>query len=113
MTSADFRKAALRIPGAIESAHGGHPDFRIDGKVFASLGNPDDSCGMVKLTPDEQLARVQDFPKLFSPCVGAWGKRGYTTIHLASATKDLVIPALEDAAKNIASSAKKRKRGTT
>ena len=56
MTSDKFRSLALEIPGALESSHQSHPDFRIGGKVFASLGYPDDAHGMVKLTPEEQGA---------------------------------------------------------
>ena len=109
MNVEDFRNEALRIPGAIESEHGGHPDFRTGGKVFASVGMPDENWGMVKLTADEQHARVQSAPKVFSPCNGAWGKRGYTNVYLASATKGVVVPALESAAKNVATPVKTRK----
>ena len=54
MTSDEFRKMALEIPTAVERSHMNHPDFRVAGKIFASLGVPDESWGMVKLTPEQQ-----------------------------------------------------------
>ncbi|MGH7945685.1 MAG: hypothetical protein ACREH8_11220, partial [Opitutaceae bacterium] len=92
VTAEEFRKMALGIPQAIESAHVGHPDFRIAGKVFASLGAPDASWGMVKLTPREQLLFIEKAPGVFKPCNGAWGERGYTNVRLASATKSMLHP---------------------
>ena len=103
----DFRALALSIPGAIESAHVGHPDFRLGGKIFATLGYPDREHGMVKLTPEQQKAFVMEAPRVFSPCNGAWGRGGATSVHLASATKKLVQTALDSAAKNTLAGAKK------
>jgi len=101
MTPAEFRTAALRVPGAIESAHMDHPDFRVKGKIFASLGYPDDGCGMVKLTPTQQKAFMKEAPEMFSPCAGAWGKAGATSVHLVSARKRILNRALRLAAENI------------
>lgn len=84
-----------------------HPDFRIDGKVFASLGYPDDNHGMVKLTPEQQQTFLQQAPNMFSPCAGTWGKQGSTSVVLAAAKVDLLRAALAAATKNI--SAKKKK----
>jgi hypothetical protein len=109
VTADEFRKEALGIPGAVESAHVGHPDFRIAGKVFASLGAPNEDWGMVKLTPKEQRLYIEETPGVFRPCSGAWGRRGYTNVHLASSTKAKVVVALQAAATNVASHAKKRK----
>lgn len=86
MTVDDFRTLALRTPGAIESAHRDHPDFRLGGKIFATLGYADVEHGMVKLTPEQQKAFMKDAPRVFTPCNGAWGKAGATYVHLASAT---------------------------
>jgi hypothetical protein len=80
-----FRQIALGLPGVVESSHGGHPDFRVGQKVFASLGYPDTAWGMVKLTPDEQQVLIEGAPKIFRPVAGGWGKRGCTSVHLASA----------------------------
>lgn len=84
MTPAEFRSLALALAEAVESAHGGHPDFRVNDRVFASLGAPDDDWGMVALTPEEQRSYTVDQPKAFRPAAGAWGLRGYTNVHLAS-----------------------------
>ena len=101
MTADEFRIAALKASGAIESAHVGHPDFRVNGKVFASLGSPDEGWGMVKLTPSLQQAFMKEAPEVFSPCAGAWGKAGATSVHLAAAKKRIVSKALQAAAHNI------------
>ena len=101
MTADQFRKAVLQIPGSSEAEHGGHPDFRLGGKVFASLGAPDEDWGMVRLTPEEQRSYVEKAPGVFRPCNGAWGRRGYTNVHLASAKAGVVTPAIKAAAKGM------------
>ena len=101
MTAEKFRTIALAIPGAIESSHMDHPDFRIGGKIFASLGYPDDAHGMAKLTPGQQWAVLKKEPGIFAPCAGSWGKHGMTAIHLASAKPGVVIAALHTAASNV------------
>ena len=101
MNAKEFRTAALKMPGAIESAHMDHPDFRVNGKIFASLGYPDDDWGMVKLTPAQQKEFMKEAPKMFSPCAGAWGKAGSTRVHLASVKKRILTKALRAASHNI------------
>jgi len=101
MNEEEFRAAALRVPGAIEAAHMDHPDFRVNGKIFASLGYPDDGWGMVKLTPTQQLSFMKEAPGTFAPCAGAWGKAGATSVHLASAKKRILRKALVAASGNI------------
>ena len=86
MTNDDFRKLALALPGAVESSHMGHPDFRVGGKIFATL-MPQAGWAMVKLTPDEQEAFVQAAPGVFSPVPGGWGRQGATRVRLEAATK--------------------------
>lgn len=83
-----FREIALSLPEAVESEHMAHPDFRVRGKVFASL-LPGEAIGMVKLTPDEQARFVAAAPEVFVPAQGAWGKRGctYATLALANESK--------------------------
>lgn len=78
-----------------------HPDFRLGGKIFASLGYPDDEHGMVKLTPEQQRAFLKK-GTVFAPCAGMWGKRGATNVHLASARVELIREALAAAARNVA-----------
>ena len=82
MTPADFRRIALSLPETSESAHMDHPDFRVGGKIFATLGYPDNEHGMVILPPEEQERLVQTYPKTFTPAKGAWGKSGSTTVRL-------------------------------
>ena len=101
MTETEFRAAALKVPGAIEAAHMNHPDFRVNGKIFASLGYPDDGWGMVTLTPEQQRAFMKEAPETFAPCAGAWGKQGATGVHLVSAKKRILAKALHAASQNI------------
>jgi hypothetical protein len=108
MTADTFRKMALMYPQMAESSHMGHPDFRVDGKIFATLGYPDQDWGMVKLTPEQQLSLIRKAPGVFNPCSGTWGKRGSTNIHLASAKRSVLKPALNAAWENVTSEAKKK-----
>ena len=101
MTADEFRSMALTFPGAVESAHMNHPDFRVGGKIFATLGYPDDEHGMVKLTPEQQRTFLHKAPSVFEPCAGAWGKQGATSVDLAAANIALVRSALDAASKNI------------
>ena len=108
MTADEFRKLALEIPNAVEGLHMRHPDFRVAGKIFASLDMPDKSWGMVKLTPQQQRGFIQKAPEVFKPCSGAWGRQGYTNVHLPSAKTSIVRAALDAAAKNVSSKNKKK-----
>jgi hypothetical protein len=91
---------ALEYPQAVESAHMNHPDFRIVGKIFATLGCPDEGWGMVKLTREQQRSFVREAPGMFDPCSGIWGRRGTTNVRLASAKKSVVCAALDCAFQN-------------
>src|SRR5205823_13527167 len=102
MTPDDFRKLALRFPEAIESAHMRHPDFRVGGKIFATLGYPDENWAVVKLKPDEQKKFVRDNPEVFRPVKGAWGRQGNTNVYLPAATTHAVYKALAAAWRNTA-----------
>ncbi len=82
MTSHDFRRIALQLPGASESAHMGHPDFRMAGKIFATLHYPDENWGMVNLPLEQQDNFVQSQPQVFVPVKGAWGRKGSTNVRL-------------------------------
>lgn len=82
MTPADFRKIALSMPEAIESEHMAHPDFRVGGKIFATLGYPDQEHGMVILPPEEQARLTKSHSKMFFPAKGAWGRSGSTLVRL-------------------------------
>ena len=102
MTPNEFRELALSFPEAIESAHMHHPDFRVGGRIFATLGYPDENSAMVKLSPDEQKEFVRTSPGVFTPAKGAWGRQGATNIHLPAATIDIVREALTAAWRNTA-----------
>ncbi len=85
MTAQGFRRIALSMPEALESAHMDHPDFRVRGKIFATLAYPDKGWGMVKLSPEQQQEFVQDHPLAFVPVKGAWGRKGATSVRLTKA----------------------------
>jgi hypothetical protein len=97
MTPAEFRRLALGFPDAVESAHMGHPDFRVGGRVFATLGYRDAGLGMVALTLDEQAFFVGADPATFTPVKGGWGKSGSTSVILRSAKTAAVRAALRAA----------------
>jgi hypothetical protein len=114
----DFRSIALGMQGAVESAHMGHPDFRVNGRIFATL-SADDQWGMVKLPPEHQDEFVRANPSTFVPASGAWGRQGCTMVQLKSAGGDTVGEAMTLAWQHTAHStakkaakkpAKKRKR---
>jgi hypothetical protein len=94
MTPNDFRKMALSFPKTEERAHMNHPDFRVAGKIFASLGYPNTERGMVKVTPVEQEMLVRAEPTVFSPEAGAWGRWGCTRVNLKAAKKETMRGAL-------------------
>jgi len=102
VTTEGFRRLALAFPEALESAHMGHPDFRIGGRIFATLGYPDASFGMVKLTAEQQEVFLRVAPEVFSPAKGAWGRRGSTTVRLARASAATLRDALGAAWRNAA-----------
>jgi hypothetical protein len=102
MTADDFRSLALSLPEASESEHMGHPDFRVRGKIFATLGAPDETSGMVKLTADQQALFVRTEPNVFRPVQGAWGRRGATYVHLPAASEPSVRQSLTAAWRNTA-----------
>jgi hypothetical protein len=102
MTARDFREIALSFPKAVESSHISHPDFRVGGRIFATLGYPDKEWGMIKLTPEEQRSFVRANPAVFGPVKGAWGRRGNTNVHLPTAKRDKMREALGVAWRNTA-----------
>ncbi|HXZ18777.1 MAG TPA: MmcQ/YjbR family DNA-binding protein [Candidatus Acidoferrales bacterium] len=101
MTPHAFRKLALSFAGATEAAHQRHPDFRVGGKIFATLSYPDRNWGMVKLTSEQQADFMHDAPAVFSPSAGAWGRQGCTRVFLRAATRTTLLPALEAAWSNV------------
>ncbi len=102
MTAQDFRHLALACPQAIEASHMGHPDFRVGGKIFATLGYPDEQWGVVKLTARDQLLFMAIDPDVFVPAKGAWGRQGSTQIRLRTARRAWVRKALDAAWRGVA-----------
>lgn len=102
MTADEFRALALSLPEATELSHMGHPDFRVRGKIFATLGHPDESHAMVKLLHDQQDALTRARPDVFAPVPGGWGRRGATYVTLASLDEATALDALEMAWRNTA-----------
>jgi hypothetical protein len=86
---------ALSFPDAMEKAHVGHPDFRVGGRIFATLGYPDREHGVVMLTPEAQRKFVADHPEVFAAANGAWGRRGNTTVLIKVVEQETVRPAME------------------
>ena len=96
MTPDDFRRLALALPEAVESSHMGTVDFRV-GRIFATLGYPNASFGMVSLTREHQDIVVGVEPKMFRPVPGAWGLKGATLVVLEAADEQTLRGALEAA----------------
>jgi hypothetical protein len=101
MNTDKFRSLALSLPEAVEAEHMGHPDFRVAGKIFATLW-PDDHWGMVKLTLEQQAAFISAAPDVFQPVSGGWGRRGATRVLLRKAPTRSVLQALTTAWRNTA-----------
>ena len=113
MNVADFRRIALSLPGAEESSHMGQPDFRVDGRIFATLASAKQGYGNLMLTIEQQTAFVEEMPEVFLPIPGGWGRMGMTHIRLAEASEDVLYGALHTAwklrvEKNTKSGEKKR-----
>jgi hypothetical protein len=102
MTPNCFRRLALALPETTESAHMDHPDFRVGGKVFATLGYPGQGWAMVKLTPEQQHYFSTENPGTFVPVKGGWGRKGATSLLLKAAKKPIVAKALRAAWMNTA-----------
>ena len=97
MTPDDFRRLALSLPNTEESSHMGSPDFRVGGRIFATLASENQGYGNLMLTPELQKAFLADQPDLFLPIAGGWGRMGMTHIRLGPATEDVVAGALRSA----------------
>jgi len=97
MNANDFRRIALSLEGAEESSHMGQPDFRVGGKIFATLASEAQGYGNVKLTPEQQAAFVEELPEVFLPVQGGWGRMGMTHVRLAAVTGDVLEGALRTA----------------
>ena len=99
MNTDDFRRIALSLEGAEESSHMGNPDFRVGGRIFATLSSAGQGYGNLMLTLEQQTAFVEELPDVFLPIAGGWGRMGMTHIRLANANEDVLTGALHTAYK--------------
>lgn len=101
MTADEFRQLALSFPDSEERSHMDHPDFRVGGKIFATIA-PNGERGMVKLTPEQQAILTRTDPEIFEPAAGGWGRNGSTMLTFATADEATVRQALTQAWRNTA-----------
>jgi hypothetical protein len=97
MNADDFRRIALSLPGAEESSHMGATDFRVGGRIFATLASQKQGYGNLMLNLEQQTAFVEELPEVFLPIAGGWGRMGMTHIRLAAANEDVLAGALHTA----------------
>jgi hypothetical protein len=97
MTAAGFRKIAMSFPEAVEGSHFGNADFRVGGKIFATLSLQSEGYGVLLLTPEQQAGMVEDAPVIFSRVPGGWGKKGSTRVLLAKVPPDILEAVLRTA----------------
>src|SRR5277367_6548592 len=93
----DFRRVALSMPGAEESSHMGAADFRVDGRIFATLASEKEGYGNLMLTLEQQQAFIEELPEVFIPIHGGWGRMGMTHIILKASHEDVLTGALHTA----------------
>jgi len=97
-----FRRIACGLPGAEESAHMGNPDFRVGGRIFATLSGQARGRGVLKLTVEQQAEFLAELPEVFEPVQGGWGRMGMTYIVLERADEQTMRGALTTAHRNVA-----------
>ena len=97
MTTDDFRRIALSLEGAEEGAHMGSPDFRVGGRIFATLASANHGYGNLMLTPEQQSMFVEELPEVFLPIKGGWGRTGMTHIRLSAASESVLAGVLRTA----------------
>jgi hypothetical protein len=97
MNASDFRRIALSLEGAEEGSHFGAVDFRVGGRIFATLAAVKHGYGNLMLTPEQQAMFVAEAPEIFLPIPGGWGRNGATHVVLAKASEDVVLGALRTA----------------
>ncbi len=97
MRVSDFRRLALSLPEAVEGSHFGNADFRVGGKIFATLSLAKQGYGVLLLTPEQQAGMVEDEPEIFSAVPNGWGRNGATRVALAKVSPDILKAALQTA----------------
>jgi hypothetical protein len=114
MTGADFRKIALTMTDAAEGSHFGNADFRVGGRIFATLSLEREGYGVLLLNSEQQAGMVEDEPEVFSPVPGGWGRNGSTRVLLSKVAPDVLEAALRTAWQNrVAKNAGPKKSGKT
>jgi hypothetical protein len=97
MDAEDFRRIALSMEGAEEGSHFGAADFRVGGRIFATLAAVKQGYGNLMLNPEQQRDFVEDLPNVFLPVAGGWGRNGATHVRLAAVSEDVLFGALQTA----------------
>lgn len=97
MNTKDFRRIALSLEGAEEGSHMGAIDFRVGGRIFATLAHEKQGYGNLMLTPEQQAAFLEELPEVFLPVHGGWGRNGATHVRLAVVSEDVLEGALRTA----------------
>src|SRR5215467_7411608 len=97
MNPKDFRRIALSLEGAEEGSHMGSVDFRVGGRIFATLASVANGYGNLMLSPEDQASFVGELPEVFTPIAGGWGRMGMTHIVLAKANEEVLRGALQSA----------------
>jgi hypothetical protein len=95
-----YRRVALALPEAVEASHMGAPDFRVNGRIFATLAYKAKGLGTVMLDLEQQAGCLADAPEYFTPAPGKWGQNGTTLIRLDS-PDDVIADALRMAHHNV------------
>jgi len=97
MKISDFRRLALALEGAEEGSHMGSADFRVGGRIFATLAMQSKGYGNLMITPEMQAEFVKAEPEVFLAIPGGWGRNGATHVVLANANEALLASALRAA----------------
>jgi hypothetical protein len=97
LTPADFRALALSLEGAEQGSHMGAEDFRVGGRVFATLASAAQGYGNLMFDPPTQSDFIEELHNVFIPIAGGWGRMGVTHVILANATREQVLGALQTA----------------
>lgn len=114
MNAKDFRRIALSLEGAEEGSHMGAVDFRVGGRIFATLASVKQGYGNLMLTPEQQAAFVEEMPEVFLPVHGGWGRGGATHVRLAVVSEEVLEGALRTAWKlRVEKNAKSGKKSST
>jgi hypothetical protein len=108
VTVAQFRRLALTLPDTAEGSHFKVADFRVEGRIFATLAYEKDGCGVLLLTSDQQAGMMEDAPEMFLPVPNKWGEKGATLVRLVKAKPDVLEGALRMAWSNKQSKPAKR-----